>query len=468
MSCETNSNKEQSEEGKTTNLESPFHNEVECFDNAEAYPDMELVVKGIPKPLLLHRKIIANASGWFKRNLTDKWGQRLEWPFDTSKEVDREALLKSLRFCYGETQTVGTKNCECIAMAVVLSRLQVTCLEKAMTTLGNFATEQAKQKVETGVELLMMCSLCPECCGTSQSSLNQKLASVVLTKDNMVEHYKEVVDECLMMLPAEYLSMADFGAPHTRWSEFSLRVKYVQVHSKQMTQEEKLAMVGMCDWSMLNSLELRELRLANIIGKDELLDAQEKALESCETEKEHINEMLRKNEVTEETMTQAVNERDGAVERANQAFREREAFRVCLEKVEKEKNELKEQAGKEKDVLIKEINELKSCLERFKKEKEEETKRANKAEAEKKQFRIRAEKAEKEKDEKVHEVESLRKKLAETEGERDTKANEVDLLKKRLEDMENEREKHWSRVDGLESFVKDNRLFFDDDRLMNG
>ena len=365
MSCDTNSNKdkEQNEDGKTTNLVSPFPNEVECFDNAESFPDMELVVKGIPKPLLLHRKVIASASEWFKTSLSGKKDMRLEWPFDTSKEVDREALLKALRFCYGQTLTVGSMNGECIAMAVVLSRLQVTCLDNAMTTLGNFAMQQAKQKVETGVELLMMCSQFTECCGTSQSSLNKKLASVVLTKDNMVEHEKEVVDECLMMLPAEYLSMADFGSPHTRWSEFSLRAKYARIHSKQMTKDERLAMVGLCDWSTLNSIELKELRLANIIDNDQLLDAQEKALKSCETEKERVNEMLRKMEKEKED---AVKERDGAVERANQAIRERdekvrevESLRVKLAKIEEER-----------DTKARDVDLLKKRLEDMEKERE--------------------------------------------------------------------------------------------------
>ena len=315
MSCETNSNKEQSEEGKTTNLESPFHNEVECFDNAEAFPDMELVVKGIAKPLLLHRKILASASGWFRKNLNGRKDMRLEWPFDRSKEVDREALLKGLRFCYGQTLTVGSSNGECVALIAAFSRLELAHMDEAVSVLTNFGIEECKGKIETGVELLKACVGYGECCDAKWLSLDMLLAAIVLTKDNMVEHYKEVVDDCLMMLPAEYLSMADFGAPHTRWSEFSVRAKYVRIHSKQMTKDEKQQVMMRCDWATLKSQELRELRLADVVDKDEVMDAQEKSLEYQEIEKERMIEMMNR---MEKNMDEKLSQCEWIVEEENE------------------------------------------------------------------------------------------------------------------------------------------------------
>lgn len=389
-------NTEQDHEENILNLVSPYHNEIEDFDNGGSYPDMEFVVDGIPNPLLLHRKILANTSGWFRKNLSDKWGERLEWPFDTSKEVDREALLKALRFCYGETLRVGTKNGECFAMISTLTRLQVTCMDNVVTTLMNFIVTQAKGNVETGVELLKMCSQCKECCDSTNSSLNKTLASVVFTKENMYEHYKEVVDECMMVLPPEYLMMADFGEPHTKCSEFCLKTKYVQLHSKELSIESQHEMVLKCDFSTLNSQELRELHMANIIDIDGLLEAYGKALEHQEIENGRMNEML---------------EQVKMKEKMNETTKERDELQKSME----EEKEKRKKAERERE-------ELQKCYEKTEKEKEEAKK----------------------------EVESLRRQLTQTEQERDSKAKEIEWLKKHLESADHEREQHWSCVDRLE------------------
>ena len=60
----------------------------------------------------------------------------------------------------------------------------------------------------------------------------------------------------------------------------------------------------------------------------------------------------------------------------------------------------------------------------------------------------------------------MRKRQRDFEVERNTLRKQLAEHKERLAKAEAEREKHWSRVDGLESFVKDNRLF-DDDGLIN-
>ena len=379
-----NSNRNQDNSGieNTVDVVSPFHNEIECFDNAEGFPDMELVVKGIPKPLLLHRKILASASGWFRKNLNGRKDIRLEWPFDTSKEVDREALLKGLRFCYGQTLTVGSSNGECVALIAAFSRLELAHMDEAVSVLTSFGIEECKGKIETGVELLKACVGYGECCDAKGLSLDKKLAAIVLTKDNMVEHYKEVVDECLMMLPAEYLSMADFGAPHTRWSEFSLRAKYVRIHSKQMTKDEKQQVMMKCDWATLKSQELRELRLADVVDKEEVMDAQEKSLEYQEIENGRMFEMMKR---MEKKMDEKLSECERIVEEENEktkkAEEERELLRHRADDLVKENEALKKQLSEmrrslqasmeEGKLLRKELDENENRLAKGKKEKED-------------------------------------------------------------------------------------------------
>ena len=248
MSSAANAHRDQEQSGNegTVDLVPPYHNEIESFDNADAYSDIELVVTGMPKSLQLHRKILATASGCFKTMLKGRKDTRLEWSCDTNNETDREALVKGLRFCYGETQSIGTKNDECCAMIATLTRLQVTCLDDVVATLINFAVDEAKRNIETGVELLKACTRYKECCGSNPLSLDKRLAAIVLTKDNMRAHYRDVVDNCLMVLPPEYLMVAEYGEPHTRWSEFCLKTKYVRLHSKELSMEKKEALVSKC------------------------------------------------------------------------------------------------------------------------------------------------------------------------------------------------------------------------------
>ena len=431
----TNTNQEQSGCEGTVEVVPPYHNDVESFDNPDKFPDLEFVVGGMEKPLQLHRRILAESSVKIRTMLNERRDLKLEWPFDTTKEVEREALVKALRFCYGETQTVGTKNGECIAMIVALARLQVTFLDDAVTLLSNFAIDEAKRNVEIGVELLKACVGYKEMSDTNQLTLDKKLAAIVLTKDNMQEHFKEVVDECLMVLPPEYLTFAEFGEPHTRLSEFCLRTRYVRSHSKELTKEQRQAMVAKCDFSILNSQELRELRLADIIDKDELLEAHEKALEYREIENEQATEMSRKVErKMEEKVNQIGKERDEMRKRA-------EEMRRRAEDAEKDKEEKVKQAEMERDRSAKEAEECKKRTEEAVKEREEESKRARTAEAERDDMRRRANSAEKDKAEKVKQAETERDEKVKAAGiERDKFAKEAEECKRRAEIAERERE----------------------------
>ena len=441
-SVNTNRNQEQSGCEGTVEVVPPFPNETENFDNPDSYPDLEFVVGGMEKPLHLHRRILAHASGKVKAMLDKRRDLKPEWPYETTKEGDREALVKALRFCYGETQTVGTKNGECVSMIVALTRLQVTCLDDVVTLLSNFAIDEAKRNLEIGVELLKACAGYKEMSDANQLTLDKKLTAIVLTKDNMKGHYKCVVDECLMVLPPEYLMIAEFGEPHTRLSEFCLRTKYVRFHSKQLTNEQKQAMIAKCDWSTLNSQELRELRLADIIDKDELLEAHEKALEYREIENEQATEMAKRVErKMEERVSQLEKERDEEMKRAE---REREELRRRAEMAEKEKEEKVKQAEIERDRFRTEAEEYKKRAEKAENEREEENKRARKAEADREEFRGRAEKE--------------KERMKDVERERDAKSKEAEEHKRRAEKAEKERDDLCKRIEALEIFMKGNRL----------
>ena len=407
----TANNQEKQAEECTLDIPSPFHNEVESFDNNDLYPDLEFFVAGMTNPLQLHKKILALTSEYMKKKLKEIREQRLDWTYDSNKEVDRNALVKVLRFCYGESMTVGTKNGDCIAVIATLVRLQVLCREETIEILKNFALTQAKKDVKVGVELLKACAGYPECCEKNSCELNKELAGIILTKEKMHEHYKEVVDECLMMLPQEYLKWVEFGEAHTKWSEFCLKTKYLRLHQKDLSNEEKQLMMVQCDWSMLNSQELRELRLVDIIDKDELLEAYEKALEYCEIENERVTELAKRAEKNLE-------------ERVAEIEKQKEEEKKRIEKAESEAEEMQHRAETSEKEKEKEIKQLSMERDKYAKEAEE--------------YKKRAEVAEKEKEEKVKQIEM----------ERD------EAIKKALE----ERKKTQCRTETLEALLRGNRL----------
>ena len=149
------------EENETQILvESPFKNNSSLFNNKDMFPDMVFVVPGLEIPLLLHKGIMAKTSKFVQGLLKAKESadsgnaNRIEWPFDTTNKVDKDALVKVLRFCDDETMTVEAKGGELCAVIAAMCRLQMACLQEMVTKLTQFAVEQSEKDVSVGVGML--------------------------------------------------------------------------------------------------------------------------------------------------------------------------------------------------------------------------------------------------------------------------------------------------------------------------
>ena len=289
-------------------VESPFKNNTELLDNKDMFPDMVFVVAGLESPLLLHKGIMAKTSklveGLLKAKQTAKTGDsnQIEWPFDTTNERDRAALVKALRFCYDETMTVDAKGGELCAVIAALCRLQVTCLREMIVKLTGFALEQAKKDASVGKELLKETQLYPECCNHNTVELDKALTKVVLTRKNICENFETVVGDCLMKLPKHFLDMAEYGEPHTPFSEFNIRVQYLKEHDDTLTKEEKEMVMKKCDWTNLMSKELMTLRELDVLGKDAMIEACSKALENIEEKLREYKERFEHEKVKSESI----------------------------------------------------------------------------------------------------------------------------------------------------------------------
>lgn len=291
---------------------SPFGNVIELFDNKDSFPDLKFVIPGLKDALNLHRGIVGQRSklvqGLLKAkeaaNSTD--ANKIEWVFDTSKEVDRAALVKGLRFCYGETLSVNAQQGECCAVIAALFRLQLTCLDDIVPQLVEYTVNQAKKDPLLGTKLVMETQFYPECCAPNTCEVDKALAKVVFTAENICQNYEAVVKGCLMKLPMEYLDMVEYGKPHTLYSEFALRTLYVKEHDKILSRDEKQILLSKCDWTKLRSGELITLRELEIVGQDVMTEASDKVLESTEKErKEYKDRAVKAEKERDEAMKES-------------------------------------------------------------------------------------------------------------------------------------------------------------------
>ena len=279
---------------ETLTLVSVFSDDVESFDNEDMFPDLKFVIGGLEKPLLLHKRILAKGSSLVQKIMKCKQTAESDdkdtivWPFDTNRDTDRQCLVKALRYLYGDTVVVELKDGECCAMISTFTRLQMTHLDEVITKLVEFAVKQAMKDVKNGAELLIQMQDYPECFDRTICKLEQSLVSIVLTSKNICENYDAVVNRCLMALPPRYLDVAQFGAQHTQSSEFHVRAQYVKAHMEGMDTEEKQGIMMKCDWTKLESAELRELDELGVVDPRNMLSIFNTVLENTEKERDEL------------------------------------------------------------------------------------------------------------------------------------------------------------------------------------
>ena len=120
----------------------------------------------------------------------------------------------------------------------------------------------------------------PKHFGTGQSTFK----SCFVTK-NISEHFESIVDNCLMKLPMEYLDMAEYGEAHTQFSEFSVRAQYVKEHGESLSKKDQEMIMKKCDWTLLLSDELKELKKLNVVRQDVIIDLCNQVLANTEKRK---------------------------------------------------------------------------------------------------------------------------------------------------------------------------------------
>jgi len=292
-------------------VESPFGKDV-LFDDKEekCFPDVLFTIPGIEQPLNLHRSKLAFASSALDGLLHCKeccYGKydpnthKTEWFFSTSStdEKYRAVLLKWLRFCYGEDQIFTVE--ECPAAMIVFSQLQFKECQKIGERIEEFMITTAKNEPEAGVTMFFDCLKYQD---SSITDLIKKLSNSLFNRRNLEHRFDLVVSGCLLKLPQDFLSEAEYGEQPGDFSEFSIRRLYVKYNEATLSMEDKKNIMSHYR-RPLKLIELKQLEELGLLNETELFELCKSSLNH--TESVVLNKTERIGEL-EQTLTVSMEE----------------------------------------------------------------------------------------------------------------------------------------------------------------
>ena len=253
----------------------PYLSSIQMFDDDKFF-DVSVAVAGIEKPLKLHRVTLASTSALFNALFSGE--QSIHGTYDDENKraelrikddaVHRSVVMKWLRFCYGEEQTL---TCEEYAAALyTLKQLELTCGNDVEKMIEEHMLEVAKEDIDAGILMLRSCATELEERGDEDafSDVGMSLAKTLFTRDNLTSGFDTAVMNCLMDLPSSYLDVVEYGDDHTDFSEFSIRLRYVESHAS-ISNGEKCEIMMKCRTDRLDSADLQRLWLFNKTREEE-------------------------------------------------------------------------------------------------------------------------------------------------------------------------------------------------------
>ena len=161
--------------------------------------------------------------------------------------------------------------------------------------------DTAKKDVSIGSKMLLDCALAyDECHSDAADRVDVALAKVVLTYENMKNSGTNIVDSCLMELPAQYLEFAECKEEHGDLSNITIRLKYVQFQVKTMSEEEKCDILRHCNLGGLNSEELKELYKLGMFNHFAFVEqCHEETIKERDEDRKRIDALEKKMEMLE-------------------------------------------------------------------------------------------------------------------------------------------------------------------------
>ena len=110
-----------------------------------------------------------------------------------------------------------------------------------------------------------------------------------------------------MVLPFQYLDIAEFGEPHSELSDFNIRMRYIEGHDSTISLEDKRKILSHVKVEELGSKEIRRLGNSHTLDYDVFVDICVRSLQlhegtekksseklnSCKTDAEKVNRSIR-------------------------------------------------------------------------------------------------------------------------------------------------------------------------------
>ena len=280
------------EEEKVLVVASPYPHLEYMFNKPqeEHFADLELVFKDKSAKFMLHRALVARASHMLDgiirckvgaSSLFDEKARQVEWMFGTS-QVEQNVLEKVLAYCYGADLKLLTRECPA-AIATVL-RLQLSCADKVVNEIVEHMKKTAAADVSKGVQMLCACMEYQEC-SVGDTSASTQLAQIVLNFQKRTDEDCAAIERGLVKLPASFVEQTKFGNAHSKFSEFAVRMAYIESNFSQFSKAKtKRAFMQKCDLTELDSTELKRLQKAGFIEDKEMLTIVSSALAKKEVE----------------------------------------------------------------------------------------------------------------------------------------------------------------------------------------
>ena len=215
---------------------------------------------------------------------------RIVWEAASEKtaKVEGCCLVKVVRLCYGEEQRVGTAECAWMVAMMERAELMKSARKSVWSAVVEWTKKTSASNAACGVAMLRGCvdveqqapaareeneetTAQDKIDGMDVCELEKELIKQVLNQSNVLEHWDVVVVRGLMELPARFLKVCEFGAAHTPHSKFAAHRLFVLKHGKDMSNQEKRALMQQCDLNDLDETELMQLSELGVMSCDELL-----------------------------------------------------------------------------------------------------------------------------------------------------------------------------------------------------
>jgi len=97
------------------------------------------------------------------------------------------------------------------------------------------------------------------------------IAGAILTNESM-RNNPDVIDDWLMVLPAQFLNMAEYSKVPDELCEFRIRKRYVMHHMKSLTEEEKRKILMDCKQGILDYEEIDKVQKQELLDDKELIE----------------------------------------------------------------------------------------------------------------------------------------------------------------------------------------------------